>query len=170
MKRILLLSLLTFVSCILNAQTSSVDKLFAKYEGKDGFTTVNISRQMLELFGQVDQNSSDDKDFKEVASKLTSIRILAMDKKDPSVNFFTELMKDFPSSQYKELMTVKEKGQDVKFLIREEKGKISELILISGGDDNALICIAGDINLKSISKISKSMQIKGMDKLDDIKK
>ena len=171
MKRFtLILQLLLFVFTAFS-QNSAVDKLFEKYGGKDGFTTVTISKQMFDLFSQVDANSKDDKEFKDVASKLTSIRILAMDKKgDDAVNFYKELMKELPISQYKELMTVKEKGQDVKFLVHEENGKISELLMISGGDDNALICISGEIDLKTISKLSKSMQIQGMDKLDDIKK
>ena len=87
-----------------------------------------------------------------------------------SINFYKELEKDLPASQYKELMAVKEKGQDVKFLIHEENGKITELILISSGKENALICISGEIDLKTISKLSKSMQIQGMENLDQIKK
>ena len=154
------------------SQTSAVDRLFNKYAGKDGYTTVNISRQMFELFGQMDDSSSsDDKDFKNITSKLTGIRILAYEAKDDkSVNFYQELMKDFPASEYKELMVIKEKDQDVKFLTREEHGRIVQLILISGGKDNTLICIDGDIDLKTISKLSKSMQIEGMDKLDKINK
>ena len=171
MKRITFFLSLFILACTANAQNSAVDKLFEKYGGKDGFTTVTISKQMFDMFSQLDENSKDDKEFKDVASKLTSIRILAMDKKgENAVNFYNELMKELPIAQYKELMTVKEKGQDVKFLVHEENGKITELLMISGGDDNALICISGIIDLKTISKLSKSMQIQGMDKLDDIKK
>ena len=72
-------------------------------------------------------------------------------------------------SQYKELMVVKEKDQDVKFLINEKDGKIIELLLIAGGkDENALISIQGNIDLKNISKLSKSMKIEGLEHLNDI--
>jgi hypothetical protein len=171
MKRVVIIVQLLFLAFAASAQNTAVDKLFEKYGGKDGFTTVTISKQMFELFNQVETNSKEDKEFKEAVSKLTSIRILALDKKgDNSINFYKELEKDLPASKYKELMTVKEKGQDVKFLTHEENGKITELILISGGDDNALICISGEIDLKTISKLSNSMHIQGMDKLEDIKK
>ena len=172
MKRIVLILKLFFLVTIAHAQNSAIDKLFDKYAGKDGYTTVTISRQMFQLFSQVETNSKEDKDFKDVATKLTSIRILAMDEKrnNNSINFYNELAKDLPASQYQELMVVKEKGQDVKFLTHEENGKITELILISGGKDNALICITGEIDLKTISKLSKSMQIQGMENLDQIKK
>lgn len=172
MKRIAFIVQILFLALVANAQNSAIDKLFDKYAGKDGFTTVTISKQMFELFNQVETNSKEDKDFKDIASKLTSIRILATDDKsgNSSINFYKELENDLPASQYKELMVVKEKGQDVKFLTHEENGKITELILISGGKDNALICISGDIDLKTISKLSKSMQIQGMENLDQIKK
>jgi Domain of unknown function (DUF4252) len=172
MKRIVLILKLFFLVIIAPAQNSAVDKLFEKYAGKDGYTTVTISRQMFQLFSQVETNSKEDKEFKDVTTKLTSIRILAKDEKsnNNSTNFYNELAKDLPASQYQELMVVKEKGQDVKFLTHEENGKITELILISGGKDNALICITGEIDLKTISKLSKSMQIQGMENLDQIKK
>ena len=166
MKRVLIVFLSGFITWSGFSQNSSVDKLFDKYSGKDGFTVVNISKEMFDMFGQMN-NQGDDQEFKDVASKLTGIRILSYEgKDDKGINFYKELMKDFPANEYKELMVIKEKDQDVKFLTREKNGKIIELILIAGGKDNTLICIDGDINLKDISKITQSMQIQGMDKLD----
>ena len=61
--------------------------------------------------------------------------------------------------------------QDIKFLINEKDGKIIELLLIAGGvDENALISIQGNIDLKTISKLSKSMQIDGLEHLQEIDK
>ncbi len=41
--------------------------------------------------------------------------------------------------------------------------------MIAGGtDDNALISIQGDIDLKTISKLSKTMKIEGMENLEEI--
>ena len=78
-------------------------------------------------------------------------------------------MADFPEGKYEELMVVKKKGQDVKFYILKEGKKISELLMIVGGDeDNALISIQGDIDLKTISKLSKTMNIDGMENLEEI--
>jgi hypothetical protein len=79
-------------------------------------------------------------------------------------------MKELPQTEYKELMVVKEKGQDLKFLVKDSNGRIVELLLIIGGEqDNALICIQGDdIDLKKINGLSKSMNIQGLEKLDKI--
>jgi hypothetical protein len=77
-------------------------------------------------------------------------------------------MKVLPSSSYKEMMVVKEKDQDIKFMAKESKGKVVELLLIvSGKESNALISIQGEeIDMKNISKLTQGMNIQGMENLD----
>ena len=101
---------------------------------------------------------------------LKGIKILATDESyNGNANFYKEIIDKLPMSQYKELMVIKEKDQDVKFLINEKDGKIIELLLIAGGiDENVLISIKGNIDLKNISKLSKSMQIQGLEHLEEI--
>jgi hypothetical protein len=78
-------------------------------------------------------------------------------------------MRDLPLNEYQELMVIKEKGQDFKFLIREKDGIISELLMVAGGNsNNALISIRGNIDLNTISKLSRSMNIDGLDALQKI--
>ena len=85
------------------------------------------------------------------------------------MNFYDEIIKDFPEDGYEELMVVKKKDQDVRFFIRKEGKIIKELLMIVGGnEDNALISIQGDIDLKTISKLSKIMNIEGMENLEKI--
>ena len=154
-----------------NAQTVA-DKIFDKYSGTDGFTTVYITKYMFDLFRDANPGGEEDEDMGKVLSNLTGIKILAADD-DPatpiSVNLYQEVMKQLPVSQYKELMVVKEKDQDVKFLVREDKGKVVELLMLVGGkDQSALICIQGIIDMKSIGKLAKGMDIQGMENLEKI--
>jgi len=92
------------------AQNSAVDKLFNKYSGKEGFTSVYISKYMFSLFSEVDE-SNKNKEMNDVISNLNSIRILALDQENPikGINFYKEIMKELPQTEYKELMDVKEK-------------------------------------------------------------
>ena len=146
-------------------QENPVDKIFEKYSGMDGFTSVYISRHMFGLFSSIENK---DKDMEDILGKLTGIRILTS-KKSPGVNFFAEILKDLPAGEYQELMVIKEKGQDFKFLIRDNDGQISELLMVAGGDsNNALISIRGNIDLNTISKLSRSMKIDGLDALEKI--
>jgi hypothetical protein len=152
-------------------QNAPIDKLFEKYSGKEGFTTVFISQYMFDMFKDVETS---DKDFDSLVKGLKSIRIISVDKSSPNapknINFFTEVMKNLPMKDYKELMVIKQKDQDVKFLVREVQGKIAELLLITGGKDNTFICIEGMIDIKSIAKLSKSMNIDGMEPLENVGK
>jgi hypothetical protein len=149
---------------------SPVDKLFDKYAEKDGFTTVYITQYMFNMFKNV---NTSDKEFDDLMKNLKSIRILSVEdtKAIPAgTNFFKEIMKDLPMQQYKELMSVKEKDQELKFLIKEDKGKVTEFLLVSGGKENTLICIQGNIDMKSLAKLSKDLNIGGMKSLEKIDK
>ena len=168
---ITVMSLILGFTALSRAQ-SPADALFDKYSGQDGFTSVYITNHMFELFANID--TKEDKDgFLELVKNLNCIKIISMEDdstaKAPKVNFFKELMANFPEGKYEELMVVKKKDQDVKFYIMKKGEKISELLMIVGGvKDNALISIQGDIDLKTISKLSKTMNIQGMENLEDI--
>ncbi len=155
-------------------QSSPADKLFEKYSGKEGFTSVYISKYMFDMFMSINDTSSENQEMRDVVSKLNSIKILAVDDKSKipaGVNLYNEVMKAVDNKEYKELMVIKEEGQDVKFLVKENGGKVNELLLAVGGkDDNVLISIQGDIDMKNISKLAKAMNIQGMENLEDIDK
>ncbi|MFW5700263.1 MAG: DUF4252 domain-containing protein [Cyclobacteriaceae bacterium] len=167
MKKVLFFAAFIIMPLCANAQGSPVDKLFEKYSGREGYTSVYISKYMFSLFADMENS---DKEIENVLGNLTGIRILASEEAFlPGVNFYAEIMEELPINEYKELMVVKEKGQDFKFLIRENDGMISELLMVAGGaSNNALISIQGNIDLNTISKLSKSMDIEGMDALEKI--
>jgi hypothetical protein len=167
MRKIILMVAIIALPVIAIAQGSPVDRLFDKYSGRDGYTSVFISKYMFNLFSNLEKG---DKDLEEVLGRLTGIRILASEKPNQAgVNFFNEILKDLPAGEYQELMVVREKDQDFKFLIREKDGLISELLMVAGGtSNNALISIQGNIDLHTISRLSRSMKIEGLDKLDNI--
>jgi hypothetical protein len=87
-----------------------------------------------------------------------------------SLNFYKEICIRLPIAQYEELMSVKEKDQVFKMFIRKKGSVITEFLMIGGGNDNVLICITGNIDLKSISKLSKAMNIEGMENIDKVDK
>lgn len=170
MKKIVAALALIMSSFLANGQNSAVDPLFAKYADKDGFTTVSISKAMFSLFAS--ENESKD-EFNKAVKGLESIRILAPDSATASrvkLNFYNEISKSLPISQYEELMSVKEKDQVFKMLIRRKGAVITEFLMIGGGRENLLICITGNIDLKSIKKLSKSMNIEGLEDIDKLDK
>ena len=174
MKKLLLIISFIGLSAIIMGQNNSIDRVFDKYAGQEGFTTVYISKYMFSMFSNLEGVEDDDlEDVQDVFGNLTGIKILAVD--DPEalgkgVNFFDEIMKDLPRDRYEELMVVKDSESDVVFLAREEDGVIIELLLIVGGegDENALIAITGEIDLSTIAKLSETMDIDGMEELENL--
>jgi hypothetical protein len=149
------------------AQKSPVDKLFEKYANREGFTTVNISGKLLSFAGHIDVG---DEATSQMLSELKGIRILSVENHElnKTLDFYKELENDgfFKNNEYESLMEVTNDKEIVRFLARDAgNNKLSELLLIVSGDENALISIRGVIDPENIGKITKSLDI-GVDDLD----
>ena len=170
MKKLILFSTALCLVSLLQAQTNAIDEMFDKYSEKEGFTLVSISSKMLSLFAGKDAKSKDGSD---IVRRLKSIRILSVEDSllNMNLNFYKELSKKLNFSVYEELMVVKEGSETTKFLIRQTGDIITELLVISGGPgDNTIISIKGDLDLKSISDLSRNTGIEELKSLDNIDK
>ena len=149
-------------------QKSAVDKVFDKYNGKDGYTTVYISSFMFNMLNSLESDDPEYNEFKKATAGISSIKILTQEGGD-SEAFGAELLDMLPRSDYQEMMVVKDQDEDVLFLALEENGRITEfLLIVIGGGDDALIAITGDIDLESISKIASGLDMPGLENLEDI--
>jgi hypothetical protein len=161
MKKILMTLILLIPLWVMAQDNSPIDKLFNKYANREGFTTVNISGKLLSFASKFDESKS-----KETAmlEKLSGIRILSVEDKElnKGLNFYKELEADgfFKNHNYEVLMEVTEKDEVVRFYGRSgEKGKLSELLMVVGGNDNTLISIRGVIDPDDIGKITGSLDL-----------
>jgi hypothetical protein len=135
--------------------------LFDKYANKKGFTTVNISGKLLSFASQMDTG---DEEAAKIMSELKGIRVLSVEDHElnKNIDFYKELddLGFFKNNEYESLMDVTEDNQVVRFLVRSGEGKkYSELLLIVGGEDNALISIRGSIDPANIGKITKNINV-----------
>ena len=168
MKRIFIGGMLIMLTLFTMGQKSAVDKVFDKYSGKEGYTTVYISSFMFNMLNSLETDDPEFDEFKKATAGIKSIKILTQDGGN-SVAFGAELLEMLPRSEYQEMMVVKDQDEDVLFLAREEGGKITEfLLIVSGGGDDALIAIQGDIDLESISKIASGLDMPGLENLEDL--
>lgn len=167
MKRIFLITTALIITTLLQAQKADpVDDFFNRYSERDGFTLVTISGKLLNLFS----GKNEKKEGSDVINRLTSIRILSVNDSilNLSLNFYNELSKKLDLSAYEELMNVKEGQNTTKFLIRQKGDVISELLMLSGGpNDNTVISIKGDLDLKSLSELSEDT---GIDELRNLER
>jgi hypothetical protein len=150
MKNLIWTIVFVIISATLNAQ-KSIDALFDKYAGKDGFVTVTINGNLLKLAALSDEDKKDSS----LPKSLTQIRILAQENDSIKVdNFYDLVIKDLDLKQYEEFMQVKSSGQAVRMLVRTDGEMFKEFLLIVGGKDNALIQIKGNMTFKEAKEFA----------------
>jgi hypothetical protein len=169
MKKLLIFIKVLCFAMVLNGQTNALDDFFSKYSEREGFTAVTISGKLLGLLS--DKNVKADEN--DIINRLTSIRILSVEDSvlSQSFNFYKELKNKIDLSVYEELMDVRDGSETSKFLIRQKGEIISELLMISGGPgNNTVICIKGNLDLKSLSELSDETGFNELRDLESIEK
>jgi hypothetical protein len=141
----------------------SIDDLFRKYSGKDGFVTLTISGNLLKLSSCIDEEDRNSA----LPENITEIRILAQeDNQFNDVDFYDKVIGGIDLDDYEEFMQVKHAHQDMRMLVRSEGKTLREFLLIAGGKDNALIQIKGKMSLNDANKFSKELKKNGNLKID----
>jgi len=146
--------MLSSMSTISFSQNSVLDQVFEKYAMKDGFTTVTISSSLFNMFMD-EADKVDD-------VKIGNIKILAVDddRLNKGLNFYKDIVPNLKRNQYKELMHIKSSDSDVIILQSKKGNGHNEFLLVSGGEDNALIYIEGSLDFSEGLKMSKSLNEK----------
>ena len=157
MKRIVLLVMAVAFPAFILAQNSAVDKLFKKYSGKEGVTTVSISPELFQIVKAMDIQEIDDADIP--FEKISSVKVLTIEDEEQwdGVNFYTETAKDLDVSNFEEVLTVNDGGEMVRIWMKVEKNEMSEFLLIVGGDDNVLVYITGNFNMNDMEELAESV-------------
>ena len=151
MKKVLLFVALAVIVNLVSGQ-KSIDNLFEKYSGRDGFVTLTINGDLLKLLSFSSTEENEDPK----PSNITQIRILAQDDNNLKVeNFYDMVISDINLQSYEEFMRVKESDQDLRMLVRTEGDRFKEFLLIAGGEDNAVIQVKGNLTFKEAKKFSK---------------
>lgn len=154
------------------AQTSS-DNFFSKYEGKEGFTSVNISEKLFEMMATI--APANEAEFKELSSGIQGIKVLVYENEIGSLRsreLYKEADATISLSGFEELMSVVDQGEKVRILSRQKTGNtLEELIILVGSDEEfVLVDIFGIIDLEMISKMAGDIDIEGFDELQNINK
>jgi hypothetical protein len=167
MKNLFLAAVVLFLPFCLMAQNPAVEKLFDKYQGKDGFTTVLVTKDAFKVLSDM---KSEEGELDEPLKKINEVKILVEEDEDEisGLNFYDELKQDMNFTEYKELIVVKEKDQDVWIIARENEGRFSELLVIVGGEDNVLIWVEGDFTFEELAGLSEIGNIEHLEILKEL--
>lgn len=149
----------------------AISKFFTKYQSDESFSQVTVSSKMFGLFTNMEADTPEDKEVLDAISKLKGLRILAKEDARNARALYKEAFGLIPAKEYEELMSVRDKDKDMKFLIKESGGKISELLMVMGGNEDFMVMsLFGEIDLKQISRIGKKMNVSGLEHLDKMNK
>jgi hypothetical protein len=152
------------------SQEDVITKYFSEYERRDDFTTIIITSKMFQLIAQIPE-SEDEEDVMNVVRKLNGLKILTSSEYPQRAELSQKAVKIISDKGFEELMIIKEGEEEIKFLIHEDDGHISEFVMLIAEDEDGdffLMSMTGNLQLEDISKLSKTLDIDGFEHLDKV--
>ena len=161
MKKILLSAIILGFSITLLAQPAGFHSLYYQYKGEEGVVALRIPGFVLKLAGSI---ADLDHEEKALLKSLRSVTVLTIEENHlyPGVNFAEEINLNRMDGDYKLLMEVHEDGEDVIIAAREKNGKLRDLVVIVGGDDNVLVHVRGRMDSDLLENLA---DVAGVDEL-----
>ena len=153
----------------LQAQNDAISQLFNQYYDNADFAKVSVSGKMFELFTKIEPGDKEEEEILKAIRQLEGLKMLVADSIGNSKALYNEAVKKVSGNGYEELVEVKDASENLKFMIKEKDGIIREMVMIQGGTKSFMIAsLYGVIDLKTISKLSRAMNIKGMEYLKNV--
>jgi hypothetical protein len=142
MKKIILAALISAFSLTLFAQPAGINSLYYNYKGEEGVVALRIPGFVMKLAGSIADLEGPEK---ELLRSLKSVTVLTIEENHlyPGVNFTEEVDVTNMRGGYKLLLEVHDGDEDVLIAAREKNGKIRDLIVVVGGDDNVFVHVKG---------------------------
>lgn len=167
MKKIIAVGVVMIVIIQAASAQDAISKFFTKYQTDESFSSVTVSSKMFGLFTNMEADTPEDKEILEAISKLKGLKILAKEDARTARSLYKEAFVLIPIKEYEELMAVRTDDKDMKFYIKETSGKVSELLMVLGGNEQFMVMsLFGEIDLKQIARIGKKMDVKGLEHLE----
>ncbi|MCD7900300.1 MAG: DUF4252 domain-containing protein [Bacteroides sp.] len=161
MKKVLFLAAGLLLCLSVSAQQFIAD-FQKKYEKDAEFTIVNITSKMFQLIGSMATTEE-----QSIIKDLDGLRVITTEKN--AEKHYKNAMKMVNSWDYEELMSMEESTEKMRMFTQEKDGLISSLIIVTiDGKEFSLIGISGNIDLKKVASLSKTLNIDKLDKLDEI--
>lgn len=168
MKNIIIIFLLSFVASSSFAQIDAIEKYFENYMDDENFSVVYVSPKMFKMVSKV-MDEDTNNEVADVIKDLKGLRILKTSVN--SLSFYKDAKSKINTNEYELLMTARDNGQNIEFFTKESNDIISELLLMVGGkEDFVLMSFVGNIDLKKVAKLAKTLDIEGADYLEQLDK
>ncbi len=142
-----------------NGQSKS-DKLYDNFSGKEGFSTLGLSKSMIDVIDMTIDN--DDGEEKKVTGDLNRIRVLYYNdgKGDLSAEEFGErVLKFFDKNAYHRIEDDDDDDDNTEVEMRYlgTKKKVKEFHMVMWGDGglNAVVSFYGDMDVEQVDELKE---------------
>ncbi len=146
------------------AQNIQTERLYQKYKGEKGVVSIWIPGVAMKLAASIADLEEEEEAF---LRSVKSIRVLTIDDNSlyPGVNFTREANISAGDNGYELMVQVNDGGEDVMILGREKNGKLKDMLILVGGEENVMVHIKGRMNADMIGSLA---QIAGLDKVESL--
>ncbi|MFW5831314.1 MAG: DUF4252 domain-containing protein [Prolixibacteraceae bacterium] len=147
---VLIVFIFIFTSC---EENSGMSNAFMKYSWKSGVTYITVPGWMIGLastFGDLGDEEQ------ELLSSIDKVKIMTIEDHDLNarVNLHEEFYSKINSDKaFEELLIVRDGNENVTIFGKMDKTVIREMIILVGGDDNALVYLKGKIKPEVINDL-----------------
>jgi len=151
MRNLALLSIVILLVATSCSYEPGVSEAFTKYRFKDGVTTITVPGWVISLavnFGDLDESE------REILDSIDKVKVMSIENDD--LNARIDLHKEFyqyinKKNDYEELLSVRDDSESVTIFGRMDESVIKEMVILVGGDDNAMIYLKGEIRPELIN-------------------
>lgn len=150
MKKLLILTALFYCPLLSYGQTDGFMKLYEKYSGREGYTTVEMAGEMFRAINAADGTDSG-------APGLNNVnRMIIIVAENGNKAFAEEVKEALQSGEYTTVSAVHDGSQSVEFFIRQEEGHTTEVVMnVYDGTEHIVMLLDGyDLNISQISRIT----------------
>ena len=149
------------------AQADVIASFFEEHEENEDFTIVHISSKMFQMIAKLPSDDMEE-EVRDVIRDLKGLRIMTTEE-NPNEHY-NALSKKLNFSEYEELMKIRDEETNVRIMIKEDSAdKINELLLLVGGEEEfVLISFIGNIDINKIAQLSGTIEINGIEYLDNL--
>jgi Domain of unknown function (DUF4252) len=152
------------------AQNDAITRFFDQYADDERFTVVFIAPKLFQLAAKIETDDEDWNNIRDVVKDLSGLRVLVADSIADGMSLYKAALLKVPANEYSELLTVREKDENVRIWTKDSGNIIEELLLLVGKPDEfVLLSFTGKIDLDKISALSKVLNVEGAKELEKIK-
>ena len=157
-----------FTAFLGQAQEDAIVTHFDGYLQDEAYTSVYVSPKMFSVIATMDVDQMAP-EVRKLLDQLTGMRVVQ--RPGDGTATYKEATQKLTGTKYDELMSLREKGEQVRFYTKGPGREVDELLMVVGGPNRFLmLSMVGKIDINTVSKLAKHLNLEGVDMLQRVKK